>query len=66
MTDEEKLDEMISNAKAMVKALAMTRMRGVTRNHANLIIFNVIHRLDVMTNDLKELKNETKESKDVC
>jgi hypothetical protein len=66
MTDGEKLDEIISNAKAMVKALAMTRMRGVNRNHANLIIFNVIHRLDVMTNDLKELKNETEKSKDVC
>jgi hypothetical protein len=66
MIDQNKLDEMITNAKAMITALAMTRMRGVTKNHANLIIFNVLHRLDVMTNDLKELKNETKKSEDVC
>ena len=66
MIDQNKLDEMITNAKAMITALAMTRMRGVTKNHANLIIFNVLHRLDVMTNDLKELKNEAKKSEDVC
>jgi hypothetical protein len=66
MTNGDKLDQMISNAKAMVVALGLTRARGVTRNHANLIIFNVIHRLDEMTNQLKEMKNETEKSKDVC
>jgi len=60
MTDEKKLDKMISNAKAMLKALALTRIRGVNKTHHSLIIFNVIHNLDVMINDLKELKNETK------
>jgi hypothetical protein len=59
MTDHEKLDKMISNAKAMIAALALTRQRGVTKVHSNLIIFNALHNLDVMVNDLKELKNET-------
>jgi len=59
MTDHEKLDKMISNAKAMIAALALTRQRGVTKVHSNLIIFNALHNLDVMINDLKELKNET-------
>jgi len=27
-----------------------------------LIVFNVIHNLDVMINDLKELKNEAKDN----
>ena len=62
MTDQEKLDTMISNAKAMIDALALTRSRGVTKTHSNLIIFNVLHNLDVMINDLKELKNEAKDN----
>jgi hypothetical protein len=62
MTDHEKLDKMISNAQAMITALALTRQRGVTKTHSNLIVFNVLHNLDVMTNDLKELKNEAKEN----
>jgi hypothetical protein len=64
MTDEKKLDEMISNAKAMLKALALTRIRGVNKTHHNLIVFNVIHNLDVMINDLKELKNDIKKTED--
>jgi hypothetical protein len=62
MTDHEKLDKMISNAQAMIAALALTRQRGVTKTHSNLIIFNVLHNLDVMINDLKELKNEAKDN----
>jgi hypothetical protein len=62
MTDHEKLDKMISNAKAMIAALALTRQRGVTKAHTNLIIFNALHNLDVMINDLKELKNEAKDN----
>ena len=62
MTDHEKLDKMISNAKAMIAALALTRQRGVTKVHSNLIIFNALHNLDVMVNDLKELKNEAKDN----
>jgi hypothetical protein len=62
MTDHEKLDKMISNAKAMIAALALTRQRGVTKVHSNLIIFNALHNLDVMINDLKELKNEAKDN----
>ena len=62
MTDQEKLDKMISNAQAMITALALTRSRGVTKAHTNLIVFNVLHNLDVMINDLKELKNEAKEN----
>lgn len=64
MTESEKLDEMISNAKAMVVALGLTRTRGVTKTHSNLIIFNVIHRLDVLINQLKELKDEIQKTKD--
>ena len=62
MTDQEKLDKMISNAQAMIAALALTRHRGVTKTHSNLIIFNALHNLEVMVNDLKELKNEAKEN----
>ena len=62
MNDHETLDKMISNAKAMIDALALTRSRGVTKTHSNLIIFNVLHNLDVMINDLKELKNEAKDN----
>jgi hypothetical protein len=62
MSDGRKLDKMISNAKAMGDALALTRSRGVTKTHSNLIIFNVLHNLDVMINDLKELKNEAKDN----
>ena len=62
MTDHEKLDKMISNAQAMITALALTRQRGVTKTHINLIIFNALHNLDVMINDLKELKNEAKDN----
>jgi hypothetical protein len=62
MTDHEKLDKMISNAKAMITALALTRSRGVTKAHTNLIVFNAIHNLTVMVNDLKELKNEAKDN----
>ena len=62
MSDGRKLDTMISNAKAMIDALALTRTRGVTKTHSNLIIFNVLHNLDVMINDLKELKNEAKDN----
>jgi hypothetical protein len=62
MTDQEKLDKMISNAKAIVAALALTRHRGVTKTHSNLIVFNAIHNLTVMINDLKEFKNEAKEN----
>jgi len=62
MTDQEKLDKMISNAQAMIDALALTRSRGVTKTHSNLIVFNVLHNLDVMIKYLKELKNEAKEN----
>jgi hypothetical protein len=62
MTDHEKLDKMISNAEAIITALALTRTRGVTKAHSNLIVFNVIHNLTVMINDLKELKNEAKDN----
>jgi hypothetical protein len=62
MTDQEKLDKMISNAQAMIAALALTRQRGVTKVHSNLIIFNALHNLDVMIKDLKELKNEAKDN----
>jgi hypothetical protein len=62
MSDGRKLDKMISNAQAMIDALALTRSRGVTKTHSNLIIFNVLHNLDVMINDLKELKNEAKDN----
>jgi hypothetical protein len=62
MTDHEKLDKMISNAQAMVAALALTRSRGVTKAHSNLIVFNVLHNLEVIIKYLKELKNETKDN----
>ena len=62
MTDHEKLDKMISNAKAIITALALTRTRGVTKTHTNLIVFNAMHNLNVMIKDLKELKNEAKEN----
>jgi hypothetical protein len=62
MSDGRKLDKMISNAQAMITALALTRSRGVTKAHTNLIVFNVLHNLDVMINDLKEFKNEAKEN----
>jgi hypothetical protein len=62
MTDHEKLDKMISNAEAMITALALTRSRGVTKVHSNLIVFNVLHNLDVMIKYLKELKNEAKDN----
>jgi hypothetical protein len=62
MTDQEKLDKMISNAQAMVAALALTRSRGVTKVHSNLIVFNVLHNLEVIIKYLKELKNEAKDN----
>jgi hypothetical protein len=46
----------------MIDALALTRSRGVTKAHTNLIVFNVLHNLDVMINDLKGLKNEAKDN----
>jgi hypothetical protein len=53
---------MISNAQAMVAALALTRSRGVTKAHSNLIVFNVLHNLEVIIKYLKELKNEAKDN----
>jgi len=62
MTDQEKLDKTITNAKAIITALALTRTRGVTKTHTNLIVFNAMHNLNEIIKDLKELKNEAKDN----
>jgi hypothetical protein len=58
MTDKKMINEMISNAQAMIVALGTTRFRGVKKQHIDLIIFNSIHNLDVLIDQLKEIRDE--------
>jgi hypothetical protein len=38
--------------------LGTTRLRGVKKQHIDLIIFNSIHNLDVLIDQLKEIRDE--------